>query len=41
MFLAAAIADESGADPGGIALFGANTAVCAFGVLAALAARRT
>ena len=40
LFLSSAIAVESGPDPGSIVMSGANTAVCVFVVLAALAARR-
>jgi hypothetical protein len=41
LFLVAAIADDSGADPGGIVVFGANTAACAVVAVCALASRRS
>ncbi len=39
MFLASAFADESGVDPGGVAAFGLNPALCLAVVVLALAAR--
>ena len=39
MFLASAVADESGADPGGIVGFGLNTVLCLAVALSALLAR--
>lgn len=40
MFLASAIAAESGIDPGGLLTFGLNTAACVAVVVCALGARR-
>ena len=38
-FLASALADESGVDPGGVVLFGLNTAICLAVVVSALIGR--
>lgn len=40
LFLVASIADETGADPGGIVVFGANTAACAAIAVCALGSHR-
>lgn len=41
MFLAAALADDSGVEPGGVAMFGLNTAICLAVVVCAVFAGRS